>query len=176
MRLRDVSFSISPIRDCKGLGALNVVQPRRDCHSVGDQQVFLLSLQTISPHFTAIRRCVKRRVSPNLSADVFTVGGNRWRIYCERSKRNVPHLPDEDDVLRAASILNEGKKIAILAGQGALNARTEIIAVAERLEAPIIKALLGKAVVPDDCLTQPAGLACWVPRRHRKRWRNATHY
>lgn len=79
----------------------------------------------------------------------------------ERSKRNVPNhtteipatsarLPAEDELLRAASVLNEGKKIAILAGQGALKARDEIIAVAERLGAPIIKALLGKAVVPDD--------------------------
>jgi pyruvate dehydrogenase (quinone) len=87
----------------------------------------------------------------------------------ERSKRNVPshtgevraasaRLPGEDDLLRAASMLNEGKKIAILAGQGALNARTEIIAVAERLAAPIIKALLGKAVVPDDCPYTTGGI------------------
>src|ERR1700758_1824396 len=87
----------------------------------------------------------------------------------ERSKRNVPQhtaevpaasarLPGEDDLLRAASVLNEGKKIAILAGQGALNARNEIIAVAERLGAPIIKALLGKAVVPDDCPYTTGGI------------------
>lgn len=87
----------------------------------------------------------------------------------ERSKRNVPHhttevpamsarLPSEDDILRAASVLNEGKKIAILAGQGALAARSEIIAVAERLKAPIIKALLGKAVVPDDCPYTTGGI------------------
>ena len=60
--------------------------------------------------------------------------------------------------MRAAAVLNEGKKIAILAGQGALNARNEIIAVAERLEAPIIKALLGKAVVPDDCPYTTGGI------------------
>lgn len=80
----------------------------------------------------------------------------------ERSKRNVPNhtatvaarsprLPSEDDLSRAAGILNEGKKIALLVGQGALDARHEVIAVAERLSAPIVKALLGKAVVPDDC-------------------------
>ena len=61
-------------------------------------------------------------------------------------------------VERAAALLNEGKKVAILAGQGALNARTEIIAVAERLGAPIIKALLGKAVVPDDCPYTTGGI------------------
>ncbi len=79
----------------------------------------------------------------------------------ERSKRNVPNhtgnvpaqsgrLPAEHELARAAEILNEGKKIAILVGQGALDARNEVIEVAERLGAPIIKALLGKAVVPDD--------------------------
>jgi thiamine pyrophosphate-dependent acetolactate synthase large subunit-like protein len=54
--------------------------------------------------------------------------------------------------------LNEGKRIAILAGQGALAARKEIIDIAERLAAPIIKALLGKAVVPDDCPYTTGGL------------------
>jgi pyruvate dehydrogenase (quinone)/pyruvate oxidase len=78
-----------------------------------------------------------------------------------RSKRNVPdhvsehmaesaHVPNEDQLARAAAILNEGRKIAILAGRGALGARDEVAAVAERLGAPVIKALLGKAVLPDD--------------------------
>ncbi|HEX4075411.1 MAG TPA: thiamine pyrophosphate-dependent enzyme [Candidatus Acidoferrales bacterium] len=87
----------------------------------------------------------------------------------ERSKRNVPNhtdsararsgrLPAEGDLAHAAEILNDGKKIAILVGQGALDARNEVIAVAERLSAPIIKALLGKAVVPDDCPFTTGGI------------------
>src|SRR5690242_11332571 len=78
-----------------------------------------------------------------------------------RSDRNVPGhnvevfarqagLPCEEDLMRAASVLNEGEKVAILAGRGALRATDELIAVAEKLSAPIIKALLGKACVPDD--------------------------
>jgi pyruvate dehydrogenase (quinone) len=51
---------------------------------------------------------------------------------------------------KAANILNSGEKVVILAGQGALDAENEIISVAQKLGAPIIKALLGKAVVPDD--------------------------
>jgi pyruvate dehydrogenase (quinone) len=77
------------------------------------------------------------------------------------SKRNVPHhtsdvfahgarLPDEDDLRQAATILNTGKKVAILAGRGALGAADELEQLAEKLGAPIIKALLGKAAVPDD--------------------------
>ena len=78
-----------------------------------------------------------------------------------RSKRNVAHhvsdlmaesahVPMEDQLARAAAILNEGKKVVILAGRGALGAREEVIATAERLGAPILKPLLGKGVVPDE--------------------------
>ena len=77
------------------------------------------------------------------------------------SQRNVPHhtsdvfarsarLPEEADLRRAAEVLHTGKKIAILAGRGALGATDELEQVAEKLGAPIVKALLGKAVVPDD--------------------------
>src|SRR5205814_1901230 len=59
-------------------------------------------------------------------------------------------LPSNEDLLRAAEVLNNGKKIAILAGRGALNATDELLKLAEHLGAPIIKALLGKACVPDD--------------------------
>ena len=57
---------------------------------------------------------------------------------------------DKKILEEAAGILNLGKKVVLLVGQGALNARNEIIAVAEKLNAPIVKALLGKAVVEDD--------------------------
>jgi pyruvate dehydrogenase (quinone) len=78
-----------------------------------------------------------------------------------RSKRNVPchvsdyialtaPVPGEPDIARAAAILNAGKKTAILAGRGALGARNELIAVAERLAAPVTTALLGKGAIPDD--------------------------
>jgi pyruvate dehydrogenase (quinone) len=59
----------------------------------------------------------------------------------------VPHDADLD---RAAKILNSGKKVAILVGAGALDATDEVIAVADRLSAGCAKALLGKAVLPDD--------------------------
>jgi len=79
----------------------------------------------------------------------------------QRSKRNVAghsadiysrsaRLPNPADLEHAADILNAGKKVAILAGRGALDATDELEEVAEKLGAPIIKALLGKACVPDD--------------------------
>jgi len=79
----------------------------------------------------------------------------------EKSKKKVPGhtstvwscpvvVPRREDLERAASVLNAGKKTVILAGQGALGARDELQRAAELLAAPIVKPLLGKAVVPDD--------------------------
>ena len=78
-----------------------------------------------------------------------------------RSKRNVPdhtsdvaarsaRLPSEADLRHAAEVLNAGKKIVILAGQGALHAGSEVEQTAEKLGAPVLTALLGKAVLPAD--------------------------
>ncbi len=59
-------------------------------------------------------------------------------------------LPAQADLQKAADILNAGKKVAILVGAGALGAADEVIEVAELLGAGVAKALLGKAVLPDD--------------------------
>ena len=59
-------------------------------------------------------------------------------------------IPSPSLIEKAAEILNTGNRVVILVGQGALEAGEEVIAVAEKLGAPIVKALLGKAVIPDD--------------------------
>ena len=59
-------------------------------------------------------------------------------------------VPDIGALQRAADILNAGERVAILVGQGALHATDEVIETAERLGAGVAKALLGKAVLPDD--------------------------
>jgi pyruvate dehydrogenase (quinone) len=59
-------------------------------------------------------------------------------------------VPQDADLKRAAQILNEGERVAILAGQGALGAGPELLEVADTLGAGIAKALLGRAVVPDE--------------------------
>jgi pyruvate dehydrogenase (quinone) len=69
-------------------------------------------------------------------------------------------IPQEPQLERAAQILNEGAKVAILIGQGAAGAADELLEVAELLGAGVAKALLGKAVLPDDLpfVTGPIGL------------------
>ena len=59
-------------------------------------------------------------------------------------------LPADEDLHRAADVLNSGRKVAMLVGAGALDATDEVLAVADTLGAGIAKALLGKAAVPDD--------------------------
>ncbi|ATL68839.1 thiamine pyrophosphate-requiring protein [Nocardia terpenica] len=54
------------------------------------------------------------------------------------------------DVEEAAAVLNAGRRVAILVGQGARAAAAEVVEVAERTGAGVAKALLGKDVVPDD--------------------------
>ena len=91
----------------------------------------------------------------------FPVDIQEMKAGAPRSPRNVEHhtsdtlgrsagLPDEGRLRRAAELLNAGRRVAILAGRGALHAGDQLEAVADRLAAPIVKALLGKAAVPDD--------------------------
>ncbi|MFE3874533.1 thiamine pyrophosphate-requiring protein [Kitasatospora sp. NPDC059146] len=68
------------------------------------------------------------------------------------SSLGVPHyapVPGDDDLARAAEVLNAGEKVAVLVGQGARRARAEVEQVAELLGAGVAKALLGKDVLPD---------------------------
>ena len=59
-------------------------------------------------------------------------------------------VPQRESLESAAAVLNGGKKTVLLVGQGALGAGDEVEQAAEVLGAPVAKALLGKAVIPDD--------------------------
>ncbi len=59
-------------------------------------------------------------------------------------------VPADDELKRAAQVLNEGERVAMLIGAGALGAAEEVLTIADMLGAGVAKALLGKAAVPDD--------------------------
>jgi pyruvate dehydrogenase (quinone) len=63
-----------------------------------------------------------------------------------------------DQIQAAAQILNSGRRITILAGQGALHAREEVTSLADSLGAPVAKSLLGKAVLADDSPLTTGGI------------------
>jgi len=107
----------------------------------------------------AIKTCLTRRAVSHITIpkDI-----QEWTSRDEeRSKANVPKhsadvyaaahpLPSQQSLEAAAELINRGSKVAILAGAGCLKARNEVLQLAERVAGPIIKPLLGKAVVPDD--------------------------
>jgi pyruvate dehydrogenase (quinone) len=83
-----------------------------------------------------------------LTADKRSMGNPGART--SSSWMPVVNQPPADQLRVAADVLNSGRKVAILVGQGALNAREEVTEVADLLGAPVAKALLGKAVLADD--------------------------
>src|SRR5207245_10839825 len=79
----------------------------------------------------------------------------------QRSKRNIPHhtsraeaegamLADPADLDKAAEILNKGKRVAILAGRGAIGAGDDLEELAEMLGSTIVKTLVGTGAVSAD--------------------------
>jgi pyruvate dehydrogenase (quinone) len=83
-----------------------------------------------------------------------------WTSKEDRSSANVPRhssgvyaeshpVPPRAALEAAAQLINKGSRVAILAGRGCLNAREEILELAKTVAGPIVKPLLGKAVVPD---------------------------
>ncbi len=86
--------------------------------------------------------------------------GTMHKVQGHTSSRWSPPIiiPREEELKLAAAILNEAKKPVILVGQGALGATDEVIEIADKLGAPVVKALLGKAVIPDDHPLTTGGL------------------
>ncbi|MCA1606394.1 MAG: pyruvate oxidase, partial [Acidobacteria bacterium] len=86
--------------------------------------------------------------------------GTMHKVKGHTSSRWSPpiSIPPDEELRLAAAILNAAEKPVILVGQGALGARDEVIEIADKLGAPVVKALLGKAVIPDDHPLTTGGL------------------
>jgi len=72
-------------------------------------------------------------------------------VFSEIGFPNPPRVvPEEADVRRAAEVLNEGERVAMLIGAGAFDAADEVKEVADLLGCGVAKALNGRAALPDD--------------------------
>jgi pyruvate dehydrogenase (quinone) len=87
----------------------------------------------------------------------------------DRSKANIPHhsgddystpypVPSQALLQQAADFINKGSKVAMLIGRGCLGARDEVLELAEAAASPVVKALLGKAAIPDRSPYATGGL------------------
>ena len=98
------------------------------------------------------RRAVTCIIFPNDVQDMPAVEApphKHGTVHSGIGRTGVSLVPREEDLQRAARVLNEGERVALLVGAGALHATDEVIETAERLGAGVAKALLGKAAVPD---------------------------
>ncbi len=101
----------------------------------------------------AAERCVTCIIVPNDLQELDAVASpprKHGEVYSGIGYANPNPVPSDADLQRAADVLNAGRKVAILIGAGALQAGDEVVAVANRLDAGVAKALLGKAALPDD--------------------------
>ena len=127
------------------------------------QEVALYNIEVTGPEHAIIvgnRACRAALGDRGLSHLTIAKDVQMKRSADKRSMRNpgtrtssswVPAIsvPPGDQLDAAAGILNAGSRIAVLVGQGALPARDEVTRLADVLAAPVAKALLGKAVLPD---------------------------
>ena len=86
-----------------------------------------------------------------------------WKVSQEhRSSANVAHhsgdwsmpssaKPAQSQIQKAADLINNGSKVVVFAGRGALGCKEELTQLSEKVGGPVVKALLGKAVLPDRC-------------------------
>ncbi len=121
---------------------LSVVDPAQARHAVDRAVRSALSQRSV----TAL--IVPRNVQemPAVEAPPRKLGSTFSGIGYQRPRV----LPHERDLERAADVLNAGERVALLVGAGALGASEIVIELADRLQAGAAKALLGKAVLPDE--------------------------
>jgi pyruvate dehydrogenase (quinone) len=101
--------------------------------------------------------------------DATTLGSEHWVSRSSAVAASTRITPPEDELRRAAEIINAGEKVTFLVGAGARGATDEVLAAAERVGAGIITALRGKEVVPSDVPyhSQQVGLLGSLPSLHQ---------
>ena len=121
-------------------------------HNVVDEAIKVsLSRRTVT-HLT-IPKDIQEWTSSDAAPSAANISQHSASLFAGASP-----LPGGELLRQGAAIINAGKKVAILAGRGCLNARSEVLEIAERVAGPIIKPLLGKGVVPDDSVYTTGGI------------------
>ncbi len=102
---------------------------------------------------TACREAVNKRgvshliISSNIARESVPEPNKRTAFLQDQLKTI---RPSDDAIGRAAELINNSEKVTIIAGIGAQHAVKELLHFADQLKAPIIKALRGKDILPDE--------------------------
>jgi pyruvate oxidase len=72
--------------------------------------------------------------------------------FCTRESclTNFNILPDPEELGKAAALINSAKRPVIIAGWGAYGIPGEVLAIAEKIGAPILTTFRAKGIIPDD--------------------------
>lgn len=112
--------------------------------------------------FTELRSGRPRPVEIEMPMDVMGAEAEVAPARCAAAAEPPP--VDMDLIKAAVRVLTTAKRPMIVIGSGVFNAAPEVLAVAERLQAPVVAKRKGKGVIPDDhYLSQnlPAGHKLW---------------
>ena len=101
--------------------------------------------------------CIPKDIQEWEVSDKHRSGGN---VAQHSGDWSVPSSakPAQSLIQKAADVINDGSKVAILVGRGALGCREEVSQLAKTVGGPVVKALLGKAVLPDRSPYTTGGL------------------
>jgi pyruvate dehydrogenase (quinone) len=112
-------------------------------------RAFRTALETRTPCVVIVPHDIQKAPAPELEQEHgIIVTAPEWRP--------ARVLPREDDLVKAVEVLDTGRKVALLVGQGAKHAQAEVVAIAEKLGAGVTTSLLGKPYV-DETLPFAAG-------------------
>ena len=97
------------------------------------------------------------------------LGPENWVSRSSAVAPSTALLPPQDELVKAAAVINAGKKVTFLVGHGANGATDEVLEAARKAGAGIITALRGKQVVPSDIPyhSQQLGLLGSLPSYHQ---------
>ena len=100
----------------------------------------------------AMRAAVERRgvAVVVVPGDVFFEEAPSRRPTAPIRRSNPQVVPSVEELDEAARLLDDAERVTILAGAGVAGAREEVLALAERLQAPIVHALRGKEYIEHD--------------------------
>jgi len=114
----------------------------------------LVSIPEQLPHVLeiAMRTAVERR-----GVAVVVIPGEVFLKEAPARRRSAPivHVPRitrpaDAELQRAAELLNSAKRVTILGGAGVEGAHAQLVAIAEKLKAPVVHALRGKEFIEYD--------------------------
>jgi pyruvate oxidase len=101
---------------------------------------------------TACRNSVTRRGVSHVSFPLDLPRREVSKNFPHSNVNYAPAVPEasEENIEKAAALLEAGERTVILAGSGARHAREELIELSERLAAPVCVTLPGKGSIPDE--------------------------